>query len=104
MTLQANAHLDTHADQGQGMNCLCTCTSAVVHKCEKHYYTLPCKQNKYNTYAFHAMRLTPAPGCSHSQNSVCILDGGEPMCYNQNSMIFHHPVQSLLHNSLAVCI
>ena len=53
MTLQANAHLETHADQGQGINCLWTRTYAeVVPKCEEHYYTLPCKQNKYNTYAF----------------------------------------------------
>ena len=112
MTLQANAHLNTHADQGQGVNCLWTHTYAeVVHKCEEHYYTLPCKQSKYKTYAFRVMFklstrdcCTPATGCSHSQNSVCTLDGGEPMCYDQNSMISHHPVQSFLHDSLAVCI
>ena len=51
MTLQANAHLDTHADQWQGMNYLWTRPYAeVMHKCEEH--TLPCKQNKYGTYAF----------------------------------------------------
>ena len=53
MTLQANTQVDTHADQVQGIDCLWSRTYAeVMHKHEEHQYTLPCKQNECNTYAF----------------------------------------------------